>query len=179
MPTTSAESHRLRGLAITVFNSRPDIATAAVLSRLDDALGLVERYAPRRWRRLNRDLSGIVVQRFPCRAAYFPDSQACLIELTFLAHPEITAAQVGASIIHESMHARIHRAGVHRAEELSAREERLCRQAELEFGRAVPDGHAVVVRALESLALSDEGVAPVIDWAEAARRVAEADQRGQ
>lgn len=166
----------LRGVAVTVHNSRPDIATDQVLARLDDALGLIERYAPHRFRRLSRDFSGIVVQRFPCRAAYFPEARACLIELTFLAHPDISAAQVAASIIHESVHARIHRMGVHRAAELQAREERLCRQAELEFGRAVPNGHPVVARALESLALADEGVAPAIDWAEATRRVDELDR---
>jgi hypothetical protein len=61
-----------------------------------------------------------------------------------------------------------------------AREERLCRRAELEFGLAVPDGGVVVERARQSLALSDREVAPAVDWAEAARRVAriDADARG-
>lgn len=168
-------SLRLHEVPVTVFNSRPDIETSQVLGRLDEALGLIQRFAPHRWRRLVRDFSGIVVQRFPCRAAYFPDARACLVELTFLAHPEINAAQVASSIIHESIHARIHRAGVHRADGLQAREERLCRQAELEFGRVVPNGEAGVARALESLTLADEAVAPAIDWDEASRRVAEVD----
>jgi len=40
---------------------------------------------------------------------------------------------------------------------------------------SVPDGQAIVERALVSLAASDEEVAPVIDWDLAGRRVAEAD----
>jgi hypothetical protein len=44
----------------------------------------------------------------------------------------------------------------------------------------VPDGGVVVERARQSLALSDREVAPAVDWAEAARRVAriDADARG-
>lgn len=173
---TAPLSLQLGGLPVTVFNSRPDISTEQVVARLTEALGLIERHAPHRWRRLVSDFAGVVVQRFPCRAAYFPEARACLVELTFLAHPEINAAQVAASIIHESIHARIHRAGVIRAIGLQAREERLCREAELEFGRVVPNGEAVVARALESLALADEEVAPAIDWEEASRRVSEVDR---
>jgi hypothetical protein len=51
--------------------------------------------------------------------------------------------------------------------------------AELQFGLALPDGDVVVERARASLALSDRDVAPEVDWALAARRVAEADARGR
>ena len=40
---------------------------------------------------------------------------------------------------------------------------------------ALPDGAVVVQRARDSLALADREVAPAIDWAEAARRVAQVD----
>jgi hypothetical protein len=54
----------------------------------------------------------------------------------------------------------------------SAREERVCRRAELDFGQALPFelGAPVVERAIASLELSDQDVAPLIDWAEAQRR---------
>ena len=61
------------------------------------------------------------------------------------------------------------------APETHAREERLCRRAELELGLSLPDGEIVVRRARESLALGDRDVAPRVDWVEAARRVAEVD----
>src|SRR4026209_2735369 len=49
---------------------------------------------------------------------------------------------------------------------------RLCRRAELGFGLALPDGAAVVRRALDSLAMTEQEGAPVIDWGGAARRAA-------
>jgi hypothetical protein len=107
----------------------------------------------------------------------------CLTELTFLARRDITAAPVAASIVHEGMHARVHamRERVFRVGDDPSqmpREERLCRHAELDFGRALPDelGAPVVERALATLEMEDQDVAPVVDWQEAARRVAEVDR---
>jgi hypothetical protein len=59
-----------------------------------------------------------------------------------------------------------------------AREERLCRRAELEFGLALPAdvGAPVVERARASLALEDAEVAPAIDWREALARQAAVDR---
>ena len=171
------EVHALHGLRVVVENTRPDIRTADVLARLDEALALIARHQPWRLRHLRRDLREIRVARFPCRGAYFPGERVCLTELTFLARRDITAAPVAASIVHEGMHARVDRMGVHPASRDAAREERLCRRAELEFGRALPPalGAPVIERALASLALADEEVAPAIDWAEARRRVDAAD----
>lgn len=171
----AARRRGIRGIPVTVINSRSDIDTEHVCARLDAALALIERYQPWRFRRLRHDLAGIRVSRFPCRAAYFPHTRTCLVELTFLANPSFSDAQIAASIVHEGVHARLHHAGLRLPPEAHAREERLCRRAELELGLAVPNGGPVVERARQSLALADEDVAPVIDWAEAARRVAEVD----
>jgi hypothetical protein len=168
----------LHGLPVIVHNTRPDIASEGVLEQLDRALGLIAVHAPRQLQRMRHDLAGIWVQRFACRAAYFPGARACMIELTFLAHPDISAAQVAASILHEAMHARIATMRVGNCADRPAREERLCRRVELDFGRLVPGGEVVVARALESLALTDSEVAPAIDWAVARRRVGEADRLG-
>jgi hypothetical protein len=167
------EVHEVRGLRVVVENERPDIRTADVLARLDEALGLIERHQPWRLRHLRRDLRELRVARFPCRGAYFPGERACLTELTFLARRDITAAPVASSIVHEGMHARVDCMGVRPASRDAAREERICRRAELDFGRSLPPalGAPVAERALASLALADEEVAPAIDWAEAQRRV--------
>lgn len=170
-----AETYAVRGIRVVVVNTRPDISTERVLRRLDGALGLIERYQPWRFRRLRNDFAQILVQRYPCRAAYDPQSRTCLVELTFLDNPNFSEAQIASSIVHEAMHARLDRMGVHVREEQKSREERLCRRAELEFGLAVPNGEPVVERALAALALADEEVAPVIDWMEARRRVEQAD----
>ena len=173
----TAEVHQVRGFEVLVENSRPDIATADVLARLDEALGLIERYQPWRLRHLRRDLRRFWVVRYACRGAYFPATRTCMTELTFLARRDITAAPVASSIVHEGVHARVDRMGVRPESRDAAREERLCRRAELAFGEALPPslGAPVVERALASLALADENVAPAIDGAEAARRTAAAD----
>jgi hypothetical protein len=170
---------RVRGLPVTVVNTRPEIATSQVVERLGQALDLIAAYAPRRFRRLQQDFAGIVVRRFPCRGAFFPRERECLVELTFTVNPRHSLAEIAASIVHEATHARLARRCGALPPEQRAREERLCRQSELEFGLALPDGAAVVQRARDSLALADAEVAPRVDWQEAARRVAGADDRAR
>lgn len=164
------EIQSVRGFRVVVENTRADIQTPDVLARLDEALALIERYQPWRFRHLRRDLSEFRVIRYPCRGAFFPESRACMTELTFLARRDITAAPVASSILHEGVHARVYamgrmfgRAWEHRE---PAREERLCRKAELAFGLALPPnlGAPVIERAQASLDLSDAEVAPVVDW---------------
>lgn len=167
-----AEEHALRGFRVLVENTRPDIETAAVLARLDEALALIERWQPWRFAHLRRDVKQFLVVRYPCRGAYFPQTRTCMTELTFLARTDISAAPVAASIVHEGMHARTYAMDLRPESRDSAREERICRRAELEFGEALPPalGAPVIDRARDSLALSDADVAPEIDWEEALRR---------
>lgn len=181
MPDSShpitATSATIRGLPVLVENSRPDIATEDVLRRLDESLALIERYVPHHFRRLARDFSRILVQRYACRGAYIPDQGVCLVELTFAVNRDFTPAQIAATILHEAMHARLHRLGFPLEMADRARQERFCRRAEIEFGRAVPGGAAIVDRALASLGLSDQEVAPVVDPVVAARRIAAVDRQ--
>jgi len=172
------EQVEIAGLPVVVFNTRPDIRSEDALARLAAALALIDRYAPWRGRHLRRDLSGILVQRFACRAALFPEERTCLIELTFLVNPAHTAEEVAASLVHEGMHARVAASGARVGPAMKAKEERLCRRAELELGRSLPGetGKAVIARAEASLLLDDEAVAPRVDWDLARRRVAEVDR---
>jgi len=167
--------HRVGGLQVTVENTRPDISTDAVVSRLGQALALIDRYTPHYGRHLRRDLSGILVKRYACRGAFFFDSRTCLVELTFCVNPTISLSQIAATLLHEGMHARLHTLGSRLRSADRAREERFCRRAEIEFGRLVPDGEPIVQRALDALSLSDDEVAPVVDERLAAERIAQAD----
>lgn len=162
----------MRGFPVVVENSRPDIDTAAVLARLDEALGLIAAHQPWRFAHLRRDVDRFWIVRYPCRGAFFPDTRTCMTELTFLARADITAAPVASSILHEGMHARVHAMGVSPADRDMAHEERICRRAELAFGHSLPPelGRPVIERAEASLQLTDVEVAPAIDWAEAQRR---------
>ena len=175
LPDRLSGQQRVHGMPVRLLNTRPDIRDDQVLERLGAALDLIAAYAPRRYRRLRTDFSGFVVQRFACRGAFFPDSRECLVELTFSVNPRHSLAEIAASIVHEETHARVARMCGAKPAEWHAREERLCRRAELELGLALPEGEVVVERARQSLALSDHDVAPVVDWSEAARRVARVD----
>ena len=174
----AVEQFDVQGFKVLVENSRPDIATGDVLDRLDEALQLIDRCQPWRLNHLRRDLNQILVARFACRGAYFPGERTCLTELTFLARRDITAATVASSIVHEGIHARVDCMGVDSINRDRAKEERLCRRAELEFGRSLPPELAqpVIERALASLTLADEEVAPEIDWTEATAKVEAIDR---
>lgn len=176
-----AEVYEVRGFRVIVENSREDIATNDVLTRLDDSLALIEEHQPWRLRHLERDLKQFLVARFPCRGAYFPEERTCMTELTFLARRDISPATVASSIVHEGIHARVDRMGVSREMRDRAREERLCRRAELDFGRALPPelGGPVIERALGTMALGDAEVAPEIDWNEAFDRQRSVDRAAQ
>ncbi len=179
-PSTPELHHTtLHGVPVQVVNTRADIASADALSRLDEALALIATYQPWRLRHLQRDISAIRVERFPCRGAYDPTRRVIITELTFLARRDITAAPVASSILHEGVHARVDVFGVRREGRDSAREERLCRRAELAFGLALPLelGAPVIERARDSLGLADAEVAPIIDWNEALRRQEAIDGR--
>ena len=164
------------GIPVIVENTRPDISTSDVLTRLEASLALIQQYVPHHFRHLKRDFSYILVKRFPCRGAYFHEERACLLELTFSVNPEFSDAQRAATILHEAMHARLHSLGFPLEMEDRARQERFCRRAETEFGKLVPNGEAVLARVEAMSDLSDDEIAPTIDPDIAARRIADMDR---
>lgn len=181
----SPSHHRIRGVAVELRNTRDDIRDADVLARLDEAVALLEQYAPTRLAHFRRDVRLVRVERFASRGAFLPAEHVVITELTFLARRDISAAPVASSMLHEGVHARVHAfrervMGGRSSYADMAREERLCRRAELHFGRALPPalGAPVIERAEASLALADQEVAPVVDWRLAQQRI-EAVDRGQ
>jgi hypothetical protein len=178
-----ADAALVHRIPVVVENTRRDIDTGHVLARLDRALALIERYQPWRFRHLQGDITRIAVKAFPCRGAYFPADRTILTELTFLAREaEFTDAIVASSILHEGVHARVDRMGdrfgFRHPSASRAREERLCRRAEVIFGASLPPalGAPVLERAGALSALSDREVAPDIDWAAAWAAKARADR---
>ena len=166
----------VNGVDVVLENTRPDISDEDVFARLEEVLAMIERYAPAKLRRLRKDIAGIDVKRFACRGAFFGETRRVLCELTFVVNRDFSIAEVASSVLHEGVHARVHAAGVFRTPASLAKEERLCRETELWWGRAVPNGEKVIERALASLQLGDRDVAPAVDWREAAQRVAEVDR---
>jgi hypothetical protein len=176
------ETRIVEGIHVHVINTREDVDTERVFRRAEAVIKRVAQYQPWRLAHIRRDVAGILVQRYACRAAYLGDRKLCLLELTFMANEQFSDSQVAASFVHEGMHARLDRLaekyGVTPFPLARARHERICRRAELDWGLAVPDGELVVQRAAESMMLADEEVAPTVEWEEANRRI-DAVDRGE
>src|SRR5438132_13278701 len=171
------ERSEVLGIPVVVENTRPDINTSDVITRLEASLALIRQYVPHHFWHLRHDFNQIIVKRFACRGAYFYEQRACLVELTFCVNPDFSDSQRAATILHEAMHARLHALGFPLEMEDRARQERFCRRAEMEFGALVPSGDRIVQRARETLQLSDAEVAPEIDPVLAAQRIAEVDRQ--
>jgi hypothetical protein len=180
VPDEPRRVHRvINGIDVMLENTRPEIADEDVFARLTEVLALIERYAPAKLRRLRKDIAGIDVKRFACRGAFFGETRRVLCELTFVVNRDFSLAEIAASLLHEGVHARVHAAGVFRTPASLAKEERLCRATELWWGQTVPNGERVIERANVLLTMSDEEVAPIVDWRVAAQRVAEADRKAR
>jgi hypothetical protein len=180
VPTEPRRVHRvINGIDVMLENTRSEIADEDVFARLTEVLAMIERYAPARLRRLRKDIAGIDVKRFACRGAFFSETRRVLTELTFVVNRDFTIAEIASSLLHEGVHARVLAAGVFRTPASLAKEERLCRATELWWGQTVPNGERVIERANALLTMSDEEVAPIVDWRVAAQRVAEADRRAR
>jgi hypothetical protein len=153
----------IHGVSVRVSDNRAEVDPEHLRKKITAALDLIAEYQPHRLRRLPRDMDVIWVREHNmCRAAFYgwPDLRACVLDDFFVGtFPE---AQVASSIVHEGIHARLRSAGVpwSDCQGARAREERLCREAELSFGLALPNGQAAVARARESLLLDDDNVAP-------------------
>jgi hypothetical protein len=166
----------LFGIPVFLENTRPDIDSDEVLSRIERCLDMIRQCVPHHFRHMQRDFRYIISKRFACRGAYFHNEGACLIELTFCVNPTFLDAEVAATILHEAMHARLDKLGFPLEMEDRARQERFCRRAELEFGALVPGGERVIERAQQTIELADDEVAPVIDPDLAAERIAAVDR---
>src|SRR5918993_3247090 len=108
-PEPPTESRIIEGIHVDVLNTREDVSTERVFRRAEAVIRRVEHYQPWRLAHIRRDIAGILVMRYACRAAYFPDGRVCMLELTFMANEQFSDSQVAASFVHEGMHARLDR----------------------------------------------------------------------
>ena len=153
------ERRRMHGIDVWVLNDNLHASTEAMFATVSAALDLVAKAQPWRIGAMRRDFSRIFVRQNTGVRAMFDSARNCVLDTYFVA--KFTPAQVGSSIVHESVHARLRSGGRTVPAELIAWEERLCRRAEVGFGLRIADGAAVVERARAALTLSDADVAPL------------------
>ena len=167
-------TREMRGIRVVLENPYPNIDDEFVLGRLDAALALIEHRQPHRFFHFQRDVQTLWVTRYPARGVYFPSRRTVMTEVTFLNRPDISVAQLAASILHEGVHARVHQMGVRlgfKHQWPMADEERLCRRAEIAFARTLPASEAAPVIARAEAVVrpttTNAEAAPVVDWRDA------------
>ena len=166
----SPASHEVLGWPVLIEHDGPEAEITALRDRLERVIAMATTAMPEHLAAMRDHVGLIRVVRFPCRGAFIPMSRELIIERTFLADPARLDAEIGATLVHEGEHARLR--GTRLVESMSeADEERACRAVELRFGERVPGGERVLERALAALQLSDDGVAPDVNWHEAWSRV--------
>ena len=72
-PDPQPESRVIDGIRVDVLNTREDVSTERVFRRAEAVIARVGRYQPWRLAHIRRDIAGIVVMRYACRAAYYPE----------------------------------------------------------------------------------------------------------
>ena len=158
------ETQTICGVRVRISHDPHGSSREHLSRKIGNALDLIGRYRPRELRRMAGDMSIWLREHTMCRAALYPGPDAnqriCVLDTFFVGtFPE---EQIASSVVHEAMHARLRRMGVPwpADQRMRAREERMCRRAELRLGLAIPNGAAIAERARVSLLLDDEDVAP-------------------
>jgi hypothetical protein len=171
-----ADRRHLHGIRLAVTTS---VGTDSdnLFGRIDQALAVIENAQPRRLVQAKRYFRIIWIRRFALhRAAYAHRLRACILDTAFVADCSFQPEQIAASIVHETIHARLEQCGFPYTWQNKARIERICRRAELDFGLHLRDGEAVIARAVDHLALDDSTLTGTLEaqrHAEVNARVAE------
>jgi hypothetical protein len=113
-------------------------ARNACFAKVETALGLIAQHDPARFRRLETDVTAIVV--WP--AASFAGSLNAVTRICLLNRGVVDRDRAGiataAVLVHEAMHARLVRLGFRDDADMSPRLERACKRAELHFLLRLP-----------------------------------------
>src|SRR5207253_11342244 len=80
------ERSEVLGIPVVVENTRPDINTSDVITRLEASLALIRQYVPHHFWHLRHDFNQIIVKRFACRGADFYEQRDRLVKITFMSN---------------------------------------------------------------------------------------------
>jgi len=124
--------------------------------RVANALALIGTHDPNRMRRIQRDLSAILVWPLVSPGAgaeYHPTERVCALYSKDIKDKH--SALVALSIVHEATHARL--AAIAVTWENIARIEAICLRQELAFAERLPGGERLVAHLAEKLAAFSSG----------------------
>jgi hypothetical protein len=139
---------RYDGLTLSVLDLHNDVN--AQLTRVKEALGLLERHDPRRYERLKRDCNRIWITLLTAAVGrYNHGLKAILLDQRYVSSSATSSSDIAATLVHELTHARLAACGIGYAEADRGRVERACYLQELAFARLLPNSESLVTQ-LES-----------------------------
>lgn len=113
-----------------------------VLTRVEEALGVIKAHDRLRYDRLIRDLERIWVRILPGSNASFNYSiNACQLDSRFVSAETSSLDRIATVIVHEATHARLWHCGIGYEEEQRSRVEAVCLRRELAFAAKLPNGN--------------------------------------
>jgi hypothetical protein len=124
--------------------------------QVEEALSIICRYDPLRYRRIQRDLERVwVCPLFGVWGEYSATFKRCDLDFSFVesSSPELIASV----IVHESTHGHYCLRRIGYPEPLRPRIERICMKQQLAFARTIPEAHELCAR-LERNLLRDPRV---------------------
>jgi hypothetical protein len=126
-------TRRVSGFSL--FARSHDLGADDLVSKLEEALSLLERYDPRRFRRVRADVRRIIASDSGHAGTHWRWPRAVVLNATLVKdHPALWAA---AGIVHEATHVRLRGAGIRTTDANRSRVEGRCMVEEIAFLRRV------------------------------------------
>ena len=159
--------HRSRhGIKLSLYIEAAPLNKIHLWQKLETALDLIATHYPIWIERIIKMNASINVRRIPGTRAQLSAGRFIILDPYLL--NDFAPAQIASSIVHEATHARVFAAGIRYDPLAPAKEERICRRAELRFGQAlqrvgVPDVEGVIARAATTIRAPDAQAGVVVD----------------
>lgn len=142
-------SKQIDGLWVGCFDKK---LSASALCRVEEALQLIKRHDPIRYRRVVSDLDRIWINLLPGPLGqYREELKLCELDERYVLAKDTTPELVASVIVHEATHARLKRCGIGYDEPLQSRVEAVCFRRELAFSSKLPNGFSAHERAISYL----------------------------
>jgi hypothetical protein len=123
-----------------------------VLVKLREAFDLLRTHDSRRFAQLRKGVRYIWVGATHNTAEYWVDLNMCVLQFDYVLSAKTSAADLAQTLVHEAMHARLHRLGFGYEEHERDRIERICVRAEIDFVERLSGEASLVADAERRLA---------------------------
>jgi hypothetical protein len=151
-----AEKRLVHGVPVGIL-APSDQERRVIFPRMVEAFDLLARYDPRRLRRFQRDVVGVIVEMIPDACGQWESScRLVRIDTHFAEAKDTVTLQIATVLVHEGAHAWLDRMGIKYDVAQRVRIEAVCLRSEISFQRRVPGGEWLIEHTQHQLALGAE-----------------------